>query len=195
MLSLTTKENVVLFDQKYYSQIDGVAMCSLLGPTLANIFLCHHETTWLKNYQRFFKPVYYKRYIDDIFVLFKKPEQDLRFVNYMNKRRKNIKFSFETEKDNSFLFSMLRFVEIKTNLQKVFSEKIRSVVYNFSSFVALEHKFGLLYILLHRSFTIVPDFSKFYFKIETFKKKLHKNAYTTKFSDKCSAKLVYNIFA
>ena len=26
MLSLITKENVVLFDQKYYSQIDGAAM-------------------------------------------------------------------------------------------------------------------------------------------------------------------------
>ena len=37
MLLLTTKENVILFDQKYYSQIDGVAMGSLLGPTLANI--------------------------------------------------------------------------------------------------------------------------------------------------------------
>ena len=42
MLSLTTKENVILFDQKYYSQIDGVAMRSPLGPTLANIFLCYH---------------------------------------------------------------------------------------------------------------------------------------------------------
>ena len=41
MLSLITKENVVLFDQKYYSQIDGVAMSSPLGPTLANIFLCY----------------------------------------------------------------------------------------------------------------------------------------------------------
>ena len=48
MLSLTTKENVILFDGKYYSQIDGVAMGSPLGPTFANIFLCHHETTWLK---------------------------------------------------------------------------------------------------------------------------------------------------
>ena len=45
MLSLTTKENVVLFDQKYYSQIDDVAIGSSLGPTLANIFLCYHETT------------------------------------------------------------------------------------------------------------------------------------------------------
>ena len=32
MLLLTTKENVLLFDQKYYNQIDGVAMDSPLGP-------------------------------------------------------------------------------------------------------------------------------------------------------------------
>ena len=36
MLSLITKENVILFDQKCYSQIDEVAMESPLGPTLAN---------------------------------------------------------------------------------------------------------------------------------------------------------------
>ena len=74
MLSLTTKENVILFDEKYYSQIDGVAMGSPLSPTFANIFLCHHETTWLKNCPKAFKPVYYKRYVDDIFVLFEKPD-------------------------------------------------------------------------------------------------------------------------
>ena len=44
MLSLTLKESVILFDNKYYSQIDGVAMGSPLGPTLANIFLCYHES-------------------------------------------------------------------------------------------------------------------------------------------------------
>ena len=44
MLLLTTKENVILLDQKCYRQIDGVAMGSPLGPTLADIFLCHHKT-------------------------------------------------------------------------------------------------------------------------------------------------------
>ena len=52
MLLLTTKESVNLFDQKYYSQIDGEAMDSLLGPTLANIFLCYHESTWLKTVRK-----------------------------------------------------------------------------------------------------------------------------------------------
>ena len=30
-------------DNKYYCQLDGVAMGSPLGPTLANTFLCHFE--------------------------------------------------------------------------------------------------------------------------------------------------------
>ena len=143
-----------LFDQKYYSQIDGVAMGSPLGPTLANIFLCYHETTWIKNCPKSFKPVYYKRYVDDIFVLFKKPEQVSRFVKYMNKRHKNIKFSFETEKDNSFSFLDVKICREKDKFTRsVFRKDTFSGVYtNFSSFVALKHKFGLVHTLLHRSF-------------------------------------------
>ena len=44
MLSLTLKESIILIDNKYYSQIDGVAVGSPLGPTFANIFLCYHES-------------------------------------------------------------------------------------------------------------------------------------------------------
>ena len=65
---------------------------------------------------------------------------------------------------------------------------------NFSSFVALKHKFGLVHTLLRRSFTIVSDFSKFHFEVKTLKKTLHKYAYPTKFIDKCVAKFVNNIF-
>ena len=104
MLLLTTKENVILLDQKYYRQIDGVAMGSPLGPTLADIFLCHHETTWLKNYSKTFKLVYYKRYVDDSFVLFEKPEQVLRFVNCMTKNTEVLNFRIKLKKDNSFSF-------------------------------------------------------------------------------------------
>ena len=129
MLSLVTKEDVILFDQKYYSQTDGLAMGSPLDPTLTNILLCYYELTWLKNCPKSFKPVYYKRYVDDIFVLFEKPEQVSRFVKYMKKDTKVLNFLLELKKIIHFLFSMLRFVENKINLQQVFSEKIRSVVY------------------------------------------------------------------
>ena len=74
---------------------------------------------------------------------------------------------------------MLRFLERKINLQEnfVFRKDTFSDAYtNFSSFVALKHKFGLVYTLLHRSFTIVSNFPKSHFEIETLKKALHKNA-------------------
>ena len=82
-----------LYEEFYYNQIDGVAMGSPFGPILANLFLCHHATKWLKNFPEGFKPIFYKRYVYDIFVLFEKPEQVLPF-NHLIKKHKNINFPF-----------------------------------------------------------------------------------------------------
>ena len=82
MLSLTTKESIILFDNYFYSQLEGVSMGSPLGPTFANVFLCHHEKQWLDACPKHFKPVYYKRYVDDIITLFKSPEHVPLFANY-----------------------------------------------------------------------------------------------------------------
>ena len=38
MLPLTLKESIILFDNKYCSQIDGVSKSFPLRPTLPNIF-------------------------------------------------------------------------------------------------------------------------------------------------------------
>ena len=48
--------------------------------------------------------MFYKRYVDDIFVLFKRPEHVKPFVDYMNSKHKNINFYFETEKDEQMPF-------------------------------------------------------------------------------------------
>ena len=71
MLSLTAKELVIFFDMGFYTQVDGVAMGSPLRPSLANAFLCHYQSKWLNDGHKKFKPVFYKRYIDEMFVLFK----------------------------------------------------------------------------------------------------------------------------
>ena len=43
LLNLATKESFFMFNNKFYVQVDGVAMGSPQGPILANIFLLHHE--------------------------------------------------------------------------------------------------------------------------------------------------------
>ena len=70
LLSLATKESYSIFNRKLYKQVGGVAIGSPLGLTLVNAFLVHFEKSWLQNSASDFKPHYYGRYFDDIFVLF-----------------------------------------------------------------------------------------------------------------------------
>ena len=71
LLEFAVKDNLILFNGKYYIQVDGVAMGSPLGPTLANIFLCHWEEIWLEKCPLQFRPLFYRRYVDDTFLLFR----------------------------------------------------------------------------------------------------------------------------
>ena len=84
-------------------------MGSPLGPTLTDIFLCYHESNWLKDCRKVFKRVYYKTYVDNIFVLFNKPGHAKFFLEYMNEKYKNMNLSIETEINGSLSFS-----EVKT---------------------------------------------------------------------------------
>ena len=70
LLRAAFSNSYFLFGGIIYEQIDVVAMGSPLGPSLANAFLAHYEQIWLNDCPDEFKPVYYKRYVDDIFVLF-----------------------------------------------------------------------------------------------------------------------------
>ena len=52
-------------------------------------FLFYHESNWLKHLPKDFKPVYYKRHVDDIYVLFNKLEHAQLFLEFINKNYKN----------------------------------------------------------------------------------------------------------
>ena len=84
LLSLATKESYFIFNKVLYKQKDGVVMGSPLGPTSANAFLCFYERKWLEECPSEFKPVFYRRYVDDIFVLFKSADHLEKFCNYFN---------------------------------------------------------------------------------------------------------------
>ena len=73
-----------MFNQRLYLQTDGCAMGSPLGCSLANVFLCHHEAKWLDNCPQNFKPLLYRRYVDDTFMLFRERSHIPLFLNYLN---------------------------------------------------------------------------------------------------------------
>ena len=70
LLELAVMNTNFIFNGKLYKQVDGMAMGSPLGPTFANIFMCHLEEQFLSQCPDHFKPMFYRRYVDDTFVLF-----------------------------------------------------------------------------------------------------------------------------
>ena len=87
-----------------------MTMGSPLGPTLANAFLCYYEKEWLDNCPVHFKPMIYKIYGNNIFVLFSSKKHLQLFVDYMNKQHKCLKFTSEAENDNFFSFLNIKVI-------------------------------------------------------------------------------------
>ena len=82
--------------------VDWVAMGSPLGPSLGNAFLAHYEQIWLNDCPDEFNLVYYKRYVDDIFILFRSAHHLQK--EYLNTKHANVKFTSEKEVNGSLPF-------------------------------------------------------------------------------------------
>ena len=146
----TKSESLILFHQQFYKQHHGVAMDSPLGPTLSNVFLCYHEKIWLQNCPCEFKPVIYRRYVDDIFLLFRSKHHIEKFRNYLNRQHKNIKFTSETENKNSMSFLDIKITRNNNKfMTSVYRKSSFSGVFtNFVSFIPNSCKYNLLFTLL-----------------------------------------------
>ena len=138
-------------------------MDSPVGTTLANSFLCHHKKRWLDKCPEEFKPVFYRGYVDDIFVLFIKEEHLKLFLNYFNSCHENIKFTSEKETNNK-----LSFLDIEISRDKnlfitsVYGKPTFSGVFShYDSFISRGYKFNLASTLIFAAilFVAVWNFS------------------------------------
>ena len=179
LLETGTSESSFIFDYLLYKQIDGVAMGSPLGPTLANAFLCHYEKEWLENCPSLFKPIVYKRYVDDLFVLFTSKEHLQLFVDYMNKQHKCIKFTSESESNNSFSFLDINITrhdqKFKTSVYR--KPTFSGVFTHYESYIDPSYKKSLIFTLLSRCFSICSDYTLFHLEVERLREILKKNSY------------------
>ena len=170
---LTMVESFFVFNGKSYEQCDGIAMGSPLGPTLANVFMCHFENIWLENCPSHFKPIVYRRLVDDTFVLFRSKDHVEKFRNYLNKQHKNIKFTSEIEENG-----LLSYLDVKISRQNnkfatsVYGKPAFSGVFkNFECFTPDIYKRRLIETLLHKSFRLCSNYENFHREtfIETLK--------------------------
>ena len=99
LLTVATKESFFMLNNKFSKQINGVVMRSPLGPALANVFMCSFENKWPKDFHHSWKRVFYRWYVDDIFVLFSSLDQAEKFRKYLSSKHPTIRFLLEKEND------------------------------------------------------------------------------------------------
>ena len=160
LLLRTMSESLILFSKEFYKQHGGVAIGSPIGPTLTNVFVYYHEKIWLQNCPSKFKPVIYRRYVDDTFLLFRLKHHIEKFRNYFSRQHKNIRFTSETENENSM--SLLD-IKISRDSNKFTTSVYRKLTFgrvftNFGSFIPNSYEYNLLFTLLHRTFQTLLKF-------------------------------------
>ena len=133
-------------------------MGSPLGPSLANTFLSYHEkkTNWFNNCPKGFKPVFYRRYVDDIFMLFKSNDHLNYFKDFLNSCHNNMHFLWKQKKRTNYPFLTLKLYANKANLQPQFTENLLLVAYvvTLKAFLPSVYKFGMVYTLVYRCYRI-----------------------------------------
>ena len=165
-----------------------------MGPTLANAFLSHYDKIWLEWFPKEIKPLFYKRYVDDIIVLFESQDKLIKFRDYFNRCRPNISFSHEVERDGklSFLDANV-FREERQFLTNVYRKPTFSGVYtHFESVLPTTYKFRMVYTFPYRCFRICSDLTKFNQELRFLKDVFLKNGYPSGFIDSCFKKIIDN---
>ena len=198
LLNLTVKHCHFILKGNFYEQIDGVAMGSPLAPVLANVFLSHHETNWLNDCPSQIKPLYYRRYVDDSFILFRSPNHILPFLNYINSRHPNIHFTHQVENSDTLPFLDIQIQRFRGRFSTSVYRKLTftGLFANFESFIPLVYKKGLVLTLLFRYFNIWSSYAIFHKELENFKKVMpkKKNGFPTEFLDSCVRIFLEKIF-
>ena len=125
-------------------------MGSPLAPVLANIFMGFYESKWLNEYN-LNKAKFYLRYVDD------KEQDSLNFLNFLNKKHPNIKFTIEKQINHSIAFLDVLISGINNQnltLQTYHKSTYTGLLLNFKSFTSFSYKISLIKCLIDRSFKI-----------------------------------------
>jgi hypothetical protein len=181
MLQLSATDPHFRFDEKIYSQKDGVAMGVPIAPHFANIFMVHLEKLIDEKCPNDIKPIFYKRYVDDTFAIFENKTKVLPFLNFINNLHPNIQFTFEEENDNKLAF--LDLLIHHTN-NAFYTSVFRKPTFTglgmkYFSFCSKKFKINTIKTLLYRAYHLSSDMFNFHAEVSYLKTYFFNNGYPT----------------
>ena len=160
LLELAVTNSFFIFNNQLYKQSDGLGMGLPLAPCFANIFMSHYEKKFLNNCPDEFAPIFYRRYVDDTFVLFSKQDHAKLFLNYINKQHANLCFTMEQESNNSLSFLDVLITKTCNSFSTSVYRKPTnsSLTTSFFSFCSYKFKINSISTLLSRAYNVSSSY-------------------------------------
>ena len=173
-----------------YQQKDGVSMGNPLAPTLANYFLGHLEKSLFAEHNDS-NPALYVRYVDDIFVIFRKGVSFKPFYERLNNLHRNIKFTYEIG-GNQLPFLDVAVTLSTSGLRSTVHRKKTdtNVILNYKAVAPTTWKRGLIKCFLHRAKTVCSDNNLLEEEIENLKVIFQQNGYPVSFFEKIKSEFL-----
>ena len=183
MLSLCTREAPFRCPQgNLYTQIEGVAMGSPLGPTFANFYMGDLEQRIFTDIDK--KPHIYARYVDDIFVQVSYIEE-LQKLQQLFQDNSVLKFTYEMN-----INSKLPFLDVLVDASQ---DEFRTKVYrkptsqgnclNGRSECTDKYKYSVIFSYLNRAYNTSDNWKDFHEEVLHIKQLLINNNFSNRMVD------------
>ena len=168
-----------------YKQIDGLAMGSPLAPLLANWFVAMIENKLLCD-TSVNQPTFYRRYVDDIFAVFRCVDERDAFFEKLNKAHKNLSFTVENINTST---KSLPFLDVEVSISDFgkFTTKVyrkptnTNVIMNNNAIAPDQWKVSLLKCFLLRAHKVSSSPEFFNQEVNKIQKIFESNGYSDDF--------------
>ena len=143
-----------------------------------------------------FRPKFYRRFVDDTFALFQNLDEANKFLNFINSRHPNIKFTMETEQEDCLSFLDISVSRTNNNFSTGVYRKptFTGLGLNFYSFSSFKFKLNSCKTLLHRAYNICSDWAKFHSEMLFLTEYFGKNCYPPFILSNAIKKFLDNVF-
>ena len=176
-----------------WQQKDGVSMGNPLAPTMANFFLGVLEREMFQHKPEETDPVFYTRYVDDVFCVLRKGVDFQPFLKKLNSLHSNLAFTFEIG-GNSLPFLDTNVDISGTEVSSTIYRKKTDtgVILNYSSMAPREWKSALIKWFLKRADRICTNDKLFYDEVNHLRQMFHNNGYPEWFFEQEYGKFTRN---
>ena len=192
LLNLCTREAPFRCPQgNLYTQIEGVAMGSPLGPTFANFYMSNLEQKILSDKDK--KPHIYARYVDDIFVQIRDIDE-LKKLQNLFQENSVLQFTYEINVNNKlpFLDVLVDTTETKFRTKVYRKPTSQGNCMNGKSECTDKYKNSVIFSYLNRAYNISDNWNDFHEEVIHVKQLLINNNFSNTMVDHQIKKFLEN---